>query len=296
MTRLKKLLSVDRKCEVMEQKIYELKKKANWVRTQILEMIASAGKGHIGGAFSCTDILVTLYYGEILRFDPANKNWSERDRFIFSKGHAGTALYAILADLGFFAISELRKFGQRGCLLGAHPDNGTPGIEADTGALGHGLGIAVGLALSAKMDKKDYMTVVLLGDGECYEGSVWESAMFASHHKLNNLVAIVDRNGLCATDFTEDCNSLEPFCDKWRSFGWDVIVVDGHSFEELLAVFKDFRFRKVEQPLVIIAKTIKGKGVSFMENNPSWHHSVPKGKELEIARKELSCNLHNEKF
>lgn len=293
---IKEVICHRQESEVMEQRIYELKKKANWVRNQTLEMIASAGKGHIGGAFSCTDILVTLYYGKILRFDSSHQNWSERDRFILSKGHAGTALYTILADLGFFTVSELRKFGQRGCLLGAHPDNKIPGIEADTGALGHGLGIAAGLALSAKMDKKDYMTVVLLGDGECYEGSVWESAMFASHHRLKNLVAIVDRNSLCATDFTEDCNRLEPFCDKWKSFGWEVIVVDGHSFEELLTAFKDFRLRKGEQPLVIVAKTIKGKGVSFMENNPSWHHTVPKGKELEIARKELGWNPPNEEF
>lgn len=278
----------------MEQKIEELKKKANWVRSQILEMIASAGKGHIGGALSCTDILVALYYGGILRFDPSRKDWSERDRFILSKGHAGTALYAVLADLGFFPVSELRNYGQRGCRLGGHPDKRVPGIEVDGGSLGHGLGIGAGLALGAKMDKKDFLAITLLGDGECYEGSVWESAMFASHHNLDNLVAIVDRNGLCAIDFTEDCNRLEPICDKWRSFGWEVTTVDGHSFEALLATFKGLRFRKANRPLAIIAKTIKGKGISFMENTPSYHHAVPKGKELEIARKELSWNPSKE--
>ena len=277
----------------MQEKIYGLRKKANYIRSQILEMIASAGKGHIGGAFSCTDILVTLFYGDILRFDPANQNWSERDRFILSKGHACTALYAILADLGYFAISELRNYGQNGCMLRGHPDRKIPGIEVDTGSLGHGLGIAAGLALGAKMDKKDYNTFVLLGDGECYEGTVWESAMFSGHHHLNNLVAIVDRNGICATDFIKDCLHLDRFDEKWKAFGWDVSVVDGHSFEELLSAFKALSFRKSDKPLIVIANTVKGKGVSFMEGNPVWHHTVPKGEELEIARKELGWNTQD---
>lgn len=278
----------------MQEKIYRLRKKANYIRNQILDMIASAGKGHIGGAFSCTDILVTLFYGGIIRFDPANKNWSERDRFILSKGHACAALYAILADLGYFPLSELLNYGQKGGMLRGHPDRKIPGIEVDTGSLGHGLGIAAGLALSAKMDKKDYNTFVLLGDGECYEGSVWESAMFSAHHSLNNLVAIVDRNGLCATDFTKDCLCLDSLDEKWKAFGWDVSIVNGHSFEQLISIFKDGRFRKQDKPLIVIANTIKGKGVSFMEGNPNWHHAVPKGEELEIARKELTWNLQGE--
>jgi transketolase len=265
-----------------------LKEKAAWVRSQILEMIVSANKGHIGGAFSCTDILVALYYGGILRFYPNNPNWNERDRFILSKGHSCVALYAVLADLGFFSISELNSFCQKGSMLGGHPDRNIPGIEADTGSLGHGLGIAAGLALSAKIDKKDYKTVVLLGDGECHEGSVWEAAMFAGHHQLNNLVAIVDRNQQCVTDFTEDCNRLEPFADKWRAFNWDARDVNGHSFTELLGVFKDFRSRESPRPLVIIANTIKGKGVSFMERKIDWHHGVPTGEDLERARRELA--------
>lgn len=270
--------------------IEDLKKKASWVRNQILEMIVSANKGHIGGAFSCTDILVTLYYGGILRFDPNNPNWSERDRFILSKGHSCVALYAMLADLGFFSISELNSFCQKGSMLGGHPDRNISGIEADTGSLGHGLGIAAGLALSAKIDKKDFVSVVLLGDGECYEGSVWETAMFTGHHQLNNLIAIVDRNQQGVTDFTEDCNRLEPFADKWRAFDWDVRTINGHSFEELLSAFKDFRCRKSYRPLVIIANTIKGKGVSFMERNIIWHHSVPTDENLKIARQELTLN------
>ena len=270
--------------------IDELKEKANWVRNQILEMIVSANKGHIGGAFSCTDILVTLYYGGILRFDSNNPNWSERDRFILSKGHSCVALYAILADLAFFSTSELNSFCQKGSMLGGHPDRNISGIEADTGSLGHGLGIAAGLALSAKIDKKDCMTVVLLGDGECHEGSVWEAAMFAGHHQLNNLVAIVDYNRQCVTDFIEDCIRLEPFAQKWRAFGWDVRSINGHSFDELLGASKDFRFRKSPRPLVIIANTIKGKGVSFMERNIVWHHSVPTGENLKIARQELALS------
>lgn len=271
----------------MQNKICKLEKKANWVRNQVLEMIVSAGKGHIGGAFSCTDILVTLYYGGVLRFDCSDKNWDRRDRFILSKGHSCAALYAILADLGYFSLSELRNYQKESCSLGGHPDRKIPGIEADTGSLGHGLAIGAGLALSAKMDKKDFMTVVLLGDGECCEGSVWEAAMFAAYHKLNNLVGIVDKNGLCVTDFIKDCLDIDPLDEKWKACGWDVIVIDGHSFEALLSAFDDFRFRKSCKPLMIIANTVKGKGVPFMEGNLSWHHSVPKGGALEIAREEL---------
>lgn len=267
--------------------VKELKKKSLWIRRQVLEMIAAAKKGHIGGAFSCVDILVVLYYAGILRINAKNPNWPQRDRFIISKGHAGVALYAVLADLGFFPVSELKNFCRNNSLLGGHPDRRIPGIEADTGSLGHGLGIGAGLALSARLNKEKLMNVVLLGDGECDEGSVWEAAMFAGHHELNNLIAIVDRNRQCVTDFTEDCLLLEPFADKWRAFNWEVRLVDGHSYEELLASLKDFRTRNDSRPLMIIARTIKGKGVSFMEGNLAWHHSVPEGDNLECARREL---------
>jgi len=250
-------------------------------------MIASAGKGHIGGAFSCTDILVVLYYGGILHLDPKIPSWEDRDRFILSKGHACTSLYVILADLGFLPTSELESFAKEGSMLEGHPHRGIPGIEADTGSLGHGLGIGAGLALSAKMDKKDWLTVVLLSDGECYEGSTWEAAMFASHHKLSNLIAIVDRNCQCSTDFTEDCLRLEPLADKWRAFGWEAREIGGHCFDHLLYAFNSLRHREISKPLAIIANTIKGKGVSFMEGKVGWHHEVPKGKELRIARQEL---------
>ena len=279
----------------MQRNIEELQKKAAWVRRQILETIICAKKGHIGGALSCADILVALYYGGILRFDPQNPKWDERDRFIMSKGHSGIALYAVLADLGFFPLSELDSFCKNSSMLGGHPDKRIRGIEADTGSLGHGLGIGAGISLGAKMDKKNFMTVVLLGDGECYEGSVWEAAMFAGHHQFNNLVAIVDRNQQCVLDYTEDCVRLEPFADKWRSFNWDARTIDGHSFQELLDVFNDFRARETLKPLVIIANTIKGKGVSFMERKLVWHHGVPTANELEIARKELDSGKSLEK-
>lgn len=270
-----------------EGKINELEKKANWVRRQALEMCLRGGGGHLASSFSCADILVALYYGGILRFDSANPDWDERDRFIISKGHGTTALYPILADLGFFSKDELSTFCCGDSMLGAHPDTNIPGIEVVTGSLGHGLGLAAGLALAAKMDRKDYMAVALLSDGECYTGAVWETAMFASHHQLNNLTGIVDRNGLSATDFTEESLKLNPLEDKWRAFGWDTVTVDGHAFAEILAALRNFRSRRSNKPLMIIANTVKGKGVSFMENSPLWHTLLPTGEQIEIARKEL---------
>lgn len=277
----------------MQKKISELKKKANQVRKNVLEMIVSAGKGHIGGAFSCTDILTTLFYGEVLRFDPSDENWKERDRFILSKGHSATALYSILADLGYFPRSELQNYGKPGCMLGGHPDKKIPGIEVDTGSLGQGFGVAAGLALSAKKDHKAHLIVTVLGDGECHEGSIWETAMFASHHKLNNLIAIVDRNGQCATDFIKNSVDHSPLEEKWRAFGWETDIVNGHSFEEMLEAFSQIRSRTSNKPLMVIADTIKGKGVSFMEGKVEWHHSVPKGEQVDIARKELEEELTN---
>jgi len=266
----------------------ELKRKAAQIRLLILEAIAGAKKGHIGGALSCTDILVALYHGRNLRFDPKNPEWPARDRFILSKGHSGIALFAVLADLGFFKKSELRTFCQNGSRLGGHPDRRVPGIEADTGSLGHGLGIAAGLAFAAKLDHKDFLTIALLGDGECHEGSIWEAFHFASQHKLDNLVAIIDYNKQCVLDYTENCGRLEPFKDKLSAFGCETLEIDGHSFEELLATFSGLHERKNEKPLAIIADTVKGKGISFMEGQIKWHHGVPDSKELEIARSELS--------
>ena len=271
-----------------EINIYKLKKKANWVRNTILEMGIKAGAAHLAPAFSCTEILVALYYGGILRFNPGNPDWEERDRFILSKGQAAIALYAVLAGLNFFPVTELSSFTQAGSRLGGHTEDTIPGVEAFTGSLGHGLSIAVGLALAAKIDKKNYATVALLGDGECQEGSVWEAATLAAHHKLNNLIAIIDNNGLSAIDFVERYIKLSPLAGKWKAFGWDVKIIKGHSFKEIIFALKDIRSRKSNKPLVIIAKTVKGKGVSFMENKPIWHYRIPVGEELKLARKELS--------
>lgn len=271
----------------MKEDIERLKRKARWVRRQVLKMCIAAGAGHIAPAFSCIEILVALYYGNILHFKPKRLRWKGRDRFILSKGHGCAALYAILADLGFFSVSELKSFCQAGSRLGGHSESNVPGIEVFTGSLGHGFSIGAGMALAAKLDRKKYITVVLLGDGECQEGSVWEAAMFAAHHRLNNFVAIVDRNKLQAIDYTEEAVRLEPFPKKWESFGWEVRIVDGHSIEEIISAFDGVRYRRSNRPLAIIALTTKGKGISFMENKPVWHYRVPAGKELKIVWKEL---------
>jgi transketolase len=264
-----------------------LKKKANWVRNKILEMAVKAGAGHVASSFSCTDILVVLYYANILRVDPKNPQWTNRDRFILSKGQAALALYPILADLGFFSVSKLMTFSQDGSSLGGLAENNIPGVEALTGSLGHGLSIAAGMALSAKIDKKKHMCLALLGDGECQEGSVWEAVMFSGHHHLNNLIAIIDDNKLSATDFLKNYLDLSPLKEKWESFGWEVEVINGHSFEDILGVLGKARFRNSNKPLAILASTTKGKGVGFMENKPIWHYRIPVGKELMLARKEL---------
>ncbi|MDD3845745.1 MAG: transketolase [Syntrophorhabdaceae bacterium] len=276
---------------MMDTSINFLEKKARWVRKQIVEMIFNAKKGHIGGALSCTDILVSLFYGDILRYDARDPGWPDRDRFIMSKGHSGVALYTILADLGFFPLSELSTFCGNATMLGGHPDRNIPGVETDSGSLGQGLGIGAGLSLCAKLDHKDYKTVVLVGDGECYEGSLWEAAMFAGHHELGNLAVVIDRNGQCVTDFTEDCVRLEPFAEKWEAFGWEVKSIDGHSHKEILEVLKTIKARDNGKPLAVIASTIKGRGVSFMERQLHWHHGVPTSDELETARKELDIDL-----
>lgn len=265
-----------------------LERVAARVRRRVCEMIGAAGKGHIGGSLSCSDILVALYQGGVLHVDPRDQSAPDRDRFIFSKGHACEGLYAVLADFGFFPDEVLATYGAAGTILGGHIDRHVPGIEVSTGSLGHGLGIGAGLALAGRRLKHDYLTVVLLGDGECYEGSIWEAAMFAAHHQLSRLVAVVDRNGEITLDKTEDCNRLEPFAKKWESFGWETREVDGHSIPALLEAFSDLRERKSARPTVIIANTLKGRGVSFMETEVGWHHNVPKGDRLKQAMDELS--------
>jgi transketolase len=262
-----------------------LEKKSSELRIDILKAIYHAKKGHIGGAYSCLDILIALYYGDVLRLsnDPSTIDRENRDRFVLSKGHSGIALYVVLADLGFFDKSEVYNLNNFH-LLGEHPDGNIPGVEVNTGSLGHGLGVGSGMALASKMDNSDFNVFVLLGDGECHEGSVWEAAMFAAHHGLNNLCAIVDRNMLCVHGYTEDINRLEPFAEKWRAFNWEVRVVDGHAFSVLLPALKEER----DKPLVVIADTVKGKGVSFMEGRASWHHGSISDEYFQQACKELS--------
>jgi transketolase len=276
--------------------INELNRKAKYIRNQVLDMCIKAGTGHVNSAFSAVEILVALYYGGILRFDPKNPKWKDRDRFILSKGQASVLLYPILADLGYFPKEELDKFTKADGIFGVHLQHDVPGAEITSGSLGQGFGIAAGSALAAKMDRELFMTFALLGDGECYEGSIWETAMFASHNRLNNLIAIVDRNHLCVTDFTENIVALEPMEEKWKSFGWRVVNIEGHSFEEIFMALKGFRSRKSSQPLVIIADTMKGKGISFMSDAPLWHGIPPKDEEAEKAKDELNKYDYESQF
>lgn len=265
----------------------QLTDKARDIRIEILKAVHSAGKGHIGGAFSIVEILVSLYHGGFLKYDAKNPKWKDRDRFILSKGHTGIALYAVLADLGYFPKEELNMLNQGG-LLGEHPDPRIPGIEVISGSLGHGLPIGAGMALADKMDKNLRKTYVLMGDGECYEGSVWEAAMFASHHELFNLCGIVDRNKLITHGSTESINRLEPFKAKWEAFGWAVFEIDAHNLNELEKTWKSFTVKESGKPSMIIANSIKGKGVSFMENKASWHHGGIDDEKFELAFTELT--------
>jgi transketolase len=266
-----------------------LKRKATEIRMDLLTMIYEAGTGHTGGSLSNTDILTVLYY-HIMNVDPNNPKWAERDRYVQSKGHSVESYWAILADKGFFPKEELKTFSQFGTRLIGHPNNKVPGVEMNTGALGHGLPISVGMALAAKMDGKSYNVYTLMGDGEQAEGSVWEGAMAAAQYKLDNLVAVVDRNRLQITGNTEDVMSLEPFGEKWRAFGWDVVEVDGNNIEELVKVLEQTP-RVSGKPTLIVANTVKGKGISFAENVAKWHHHVPSKEEYQLAMDELSKQL-----
>jgi transketolase len=260
-----------------------LRDKAGWVRRQILEMANRAGCGHIASSFSCTEILVALYYGGRFRFDPSAPGWAERDRFILSKAQAALALYPVLADCGFFAVDELKTFCRNGSRLGGHAESNLPGVDVFSGSLGHGLGLGCGLAYGGRLDRAPYQVFVLLGDGECHEGSVWESAMFAGHHGLANLTAIIDCNQFSASERIEDYLSVEPLVDKWLAFGWDAEVVDGHDVTALLDAYGRAREPHRRAPLAILARTVKGKGVPFMEARAEWHYRVPDEAELKEA-------------
>ncbi|HKW18886.1 MAG TPA: transketolase [Terriglobales bacterium] len=265
----------------------ELKRLADQVRIRSLQMVHRARLGHPGGDLSAADILVALYRG-ILRIDPKNPGAPERDRFIMSKGHCSASLYATLALTGFFNEQDLETYMAPLSSLNGHPDrNKVPGVEANTGPLGHGLPIAVGCALAAKMDDANWRTLVLTGDGELQEGSNWEAAMAAAQYKLDNLTLIVDRNRIQQGDFTENTIGMEPIADRWKAFGWEVREGDGHDHDGLISILSSTPFQ-TGKPSCVIAHTEKGHGVSFMTNRPEWHHKVPSSKELKAAIQELT--------
>ena len=264
----------------------ELAEKARRIRINALKAIHAAKSGHPGGSLSSADILATLYFGE-LNIDPKNPKMADRDKFVISKGHAVPALYAALGERGFYEVSEMMTLRQVGSKFQGHPNmRKVPGIEMSTGSLGQGFSAAVGMAVAGKIDKNPGRVYVLTGDGELQEGIVWEAAMQASHRKLDNLVAIVDLNGLQIDGKVNDVKCVYPVDEKFRSFGWNVISVDGHNFEELTTAFKEAKSSK-GVPTAIIAHTHKGKGVSFMEDNAGWHGKAPSDEELATAIEEL---------
>ena len=268
-----------------------LRQRAQAARRRSLQMVHSARMGHPGGDLSAADILATLYFA-ILNIDPGHPHAPDRDRFIMSKGHASAVFYATLAEAGFFPIEDLATFMQPNSPFNGHPHNGiVPGVEASTGPLGHGLPLAVGAAIAAKIDHAPWRVFVLTGDGELQEGSNWEAAMTASHYGLDNLVLIVDRNGLQQGAATEDTVRLEPLADRWRAFGWDVRETDGHDHAALQEVLTSVPFQP-GRPSCIIAHTHKGQGVSFIQDQVGWHHRVPTDEELARALGELGGDAH----
>ncbi len=264
----------------------QMRKVAQRLRRHIINMTADAGSGHPGGCLSAVEIVTALYF-KVLRHDPSNPAWPERDRFILSKGHAAPLLYAALAESGYFPKEELSTLRRLGSRLQGHTDRTmTPGVEMSSGALGQGLSFGIGAALASRLLPYHYRVYVLLGDGECDEGQVWEAAMAASHFKVDNLVGIVDNNGQQLDGWNRDVMNLEPFTKKWQAFGWQVIEIDGHDLAQIIATLESPEPIKA-QPMLIIAHTIKGKGVSFMENNLEFHGKAPSPEERNRALKEL---------
>ena len=255
------------------------------IRKKIYQIAHFAGGGHMAAAFSVTDILSVLYFDNVLKYDASCPEWEDRDKFVLSKGHASYALYAVLAKAGYFSEKELRYVGRPGSKMGGHPKlYDIPGVEASTGALGHGLSFAIGIAYASKLDFKKNHVYVVLGDGECQEGSIWEGALSAPTLKLDNLTVVIDHNKLQAMDALENIIDMRPFADKWRAFGWNVIEIDGHNYAEIKEALTA---RQAGKPTLVVAKTVKGKGVSFMENVPIWHYRMPNDQELPI----LMCEL-----
>ena len=267
--------------------VAELEEIANRLRVHVVEMTTAAGSGHPGGSLSAADLMAVLYFRN-LNHRPSDPQWEDRDRFVLSKGHVAPVLYAALAESGYFPVDDLLTLRKLGSKLQGHPVRGkVPGVEMSTGSLGQGLSMACGIALAGKMDGKDYKTYCLLGDGELQSGQNWEAAMFASSKGLNNLIAIVDRNKLQITGSTEEVVSLEPLPEKWRQFGWNVIVINGHSIRQIEEAL-DKAAESKRKPTVVIMNTVKGKGVSFMENNVGFHGKACNQKEHEQAMKDLT--------
>jgi len=251
-------------------------------RINILDMVKDSKEGHLGACFSCIEILTSLYFN-IMNIDPLNPEWDQRDYFILSKGHASFAQYVTLAHREFFSKDLLKTAGFKDTILGGHPDRDkVPGIDVSTGSLGHGLSIAAGISIAAKHDKRPNRVFTLIGDGECQEGSIWEAAMFAAEHKLDNMIAIIDCNSLQAIGKISEVLSIEPIVQKWESFGWSCLEVDGHDCNELISAFSKIPYKK-NYPTAIIARTTKGKGVSYMENEIMWHARCVTNKEYDQA-------------
>jgi len=264
----------------------DLKLMAATIRCDIIEMICTAKAGHPGGSLSATDLVTALYF-RLMRIDPANPRWPERDRFILSKGHACPVWYSALAERGFFDKSHLGTLRRLGSILQGHPDmNKVPGIDMTAGSLGHGLSVGIGMALAGRLQKQDYHVWVVIGDGESQEGSIWEAAMSGSKWKLDNLTAIMDRNNLQNDSYVDKLMPIEPAADKWRAFGWNTVEIDGHSMEEIVTALEGAKSFK-GAPTMIIANTVKGKGVSYMENVCEWHGKAPCREEADRALEEI---------
>lgn len=270
-------------------RIKDLQITAIKIRKRLLRLIYEAKAGHTGGSLSSVDILVALYF-HVLKIDPSNPSWEERDRFILSKGHSVEGYYCVLAETGFISEEILSTYGQFKTILAGHPTVGVPGVEVNSGSLGHGLSVGVGMALAAKRDNEKHRIFVLMGDGEQGEGSVMEASNAAVHYKLDNLSAIIDRNRLQISGFTEDVMALDCLENRWKSYGWTVTQADGNNMEQLLNAFSKIPV-EVNKPHLIIANTTKGKGISFMENLPVWHHKVPTPEQYQQALQELDKQL-----
>lgn len=277
----------------MERSVKEIQKKADTLRLDVIEMTTAAGSGHPGGSLSAADMMAALYFGA-MNHNPADPEWEDRDRFVLSKGHVAPVLYAALAESGYFPRDELVTLRKLGSRLQGHPVKGkVPGVEMSTGSLGQGLSMACGIAQSGKMNGKNYKVFCLMGDGELQSGQNWEAALFARQYGLNNLIGIVDRNRLQITGNTESAMGLDPLPEKWRSFGWNVIIIDGHNIRQIMEALDKAKSSK-KNPTVIIMNTIKGKGVSFMENVAGFHGRACKPGEYETAVRELKEAIGNE--